>query len=127
MEAKFGVGPDRIPDYLALIGDTSDNIPGLAGVGPKTATKWLLEYGDLETVIAKANYIKPPRFQQKVAAQAEDLRRNLKMVTLDLSHTVEGLEPRARVDVDAVVSVLEELEMKTAARDCRKRYGEGDG
>jgi len=122
VEAKFGVPPLQIPDYLALIGDSSDNIPGLAGVGPKTAVKWLLEYGDLESIIAHANYIQPPRFQQKVADQADDLRRNLKMVTLDLQQPVPTLDSGKPVDLDRVVELLETLEMKTAARDCQKRY-----
>lgn len=55
---KFGVPPARIVDYLALIGDTSDNIPGVSGVGPKTAAKWLNEYGSLEQIIARADEIK---------------------------------------------------------------------
>lgn len=123
VEKKFGIGPEKIPDYLALIGDSSDNIPGLAGVGPKTALKWLEEYGDLEGIIAQANYLKPVRFQEKVAAQAEDLRRNLKMVTLDIGQPVPALETRHDPDIDGAVAILEALEMKTAARDCRKRYG----
>ena len=122
VEKKFGIPPVKIPDYLALIGDSSDNIPGLSGVGPKTAVKWLLEYGDIESIIANANYIKPPRFQQKVADQADDLRRNLKMVTLDLEQTVPALDSGTAPDIDSAVSILEELEMKTAARDCRRRY-----
>lgn len=55
---KFGVPPARIVDYLALIGDTSDNIPGVPGVGPKTAAKWLNEYGSLKQIIARAAEIK---------------------------------------------------------------------
>jgi DNA polymerase-1 len=56
--AKFGVPPTRIVDYLTLIGDTVDNVPGVNRVGPKTALKWLAEYGDLETVMAHASEIK---------------------------------------------------------------------
>ena len=52
--AKFGVAPEQIIDYLALVGDTSDNIPGVPGVGPKTAAKWLQQYGSLDGVIAHA-------------------------------------------------------------------------
>jgi DNA polymerase I len=52
--AKFGVPPDRIVDYLTLMGDTVDNVPGVAGVGPKTAAKWIAEYGSLDGVIAAA-------------------------------------------------------------------------
>ena len=52
--AKFGVAPEQIIDYLALVGDTSDNIPGVPGVGPKTAAKWLQQYGSLDEVMAHA-------------------------------------------------------------------------
>ncbi len=55
---KFGVPPDRIIDYLSLIGDTSDNIPGISKVGPKTAVKWLAQYGSLDGVIENAENIK---------------------------------------------------------------------
>src|SRR3954471_5022374 len=54
---KFGVPPDRIVDYLALIGDQIDNIPGVDKVGPKTACKWIVQYGSLEGVVAHANEI----------------------------------------------------------------------
>tara|TARA_R110002073_G_scaffold4917_17_gene31136 strand:- start:6812 stop:9496 length:2685 start_codon:yes stop_codon:yes gene_type:complete len=55
---KFGVRPDQIIDYLALVGDTSDNIPGVPKCGPKTAVKWLTEYGSLEGVMAHAGEVK---------------------------------------------------------------------
>ncbi len=55
---KFQVRPDQIIDYLALMGDTSDNIPGVPKVGPKTAVKWIAEYGDMNSVIAHADEIK---------------------------------------------------------------------
>ncbi len=54
---KFGVPPERIVDYLSLIGDTSDNVPGVPKVGPKTAVKWLQEYGSLDEIIARADSI----------------------------------------------------------------------
>jgi DNA polymerase-1 len=54
VEQKFGVTPEQIVDYLALIGDPIDNIPGIAGVGPKTAVKWLQQFGDVETLQARA-------------------------------------------------------------------------
>jgi DNA polymerase-1 len=57
VRAKFGVGPDRIVDYLALVGDAVDNIPGVDKVGPKTAAKWISQYGSLEGVIANAQHI----------------------------------------------------------------------
>ncbi len=58
VEEKFGIPPERIIDYLTLIGDTVDNVPGVPKVGPKTAVKWLLEYGSLDEIIAHADDIK---------------------------------------------------------------------
>ncbi len=55
--AKFGVTPEQIVDYLALVGDTSDNIPGVPGVGPKTAAKWLQQYGSLDEIVAHAHEV----------------------------------------------------------------------
>jgi DNA polymerase-1 len=75
---KFGVPPAQIADYLALVGDTSDNIPGVDGVGPKTAAKWLQSFGDLEGILANAGELKPDRFREPVAAYADGLRRNRK-------------------------------------------------
>ncbi len=58
VKEKFGVPPERIIDYLTLIGDTSDNVPGVPKVGPKTAVKWINEYGSLDEIIARADEIK---------------------------------------------------------------------
>lgn len=58
VENKFGIPPDKIIDYLILVGDTSDNVPGVEKVGPKTAVKWLKEYGSLENIVANADNIK---------------------------------------------------------------------
>lgn len=127
LEEKYEVRAEQIPDYLALIGDNSDNIPGLAGCGPKTAVKWLKEYGTLEAILANANYLKPPRFQEKVAAEAENLRRNLQIVTLDLKQDLAILEEEPREpDVYAAEEILLELEMKKAASDTRNRYLAGE-
>ncbi len=120
---KFGVEPARIADYLALVGDTSDNIPGVAGVGPKTAAKWLAEHGSLEGILARAGELNPERFRAAVAVDAERLRRNLKLTTLNL-----GLAPVPTDHPPAapaeVFRILEEMEMRTALTDARKRYSE---
>ncbi|WP_412542322.1 DNA polymerase I [Longispora sp. K20-0274] len=58
VEAKYGVAPDRYPDLAALVGEDSDNLPGVPGVGPKTAAKWINQYGDLDTIIARVDDIK---------------------------------------------------------------------
>jgi DNA polymerase I len=63
VQEKFGVKPEQIADYLALMGDTSDNIPGLTGVGPKTAAKWLNRFGNLQNLLENANVVDPERFR----------------------------------------------------------------
>jgi DNA polymerase-1 len=122
---KFGVRPAQIADYLALVGDASDNIPGLAGVGPKTAAKWLEQCGSLESVIARAGELKPERFREPVRAQADALRRNLRLTTLNLSlPSLSDAERNAagRVRLEELLALLEELEMRTALAEARRRY-----
>ncbi len=95
---KFGVPPQSIIDYLALMGDTSDNIPGVPGVGPKTAAKWLNEYGSLDAIVARADSIKGKvgdnlrahLDQLPLARELATIRRD---VTLPL--TLDALHPRA--------------------------------
>ncbi len=93
VEAKFGVKPDRIVDYLTLVGDTVDNIPGVDKVGPKTAAKWIAEYGSLDGVIAAADSIKGA-VGENLRKAREWLPTAKKLVTVrcdcDLSATVEG-------------------------------------
>jgi DNA polymerase-1 len=121
--AKFGVPPSQIADYLALVGDTSDNIPGVAGVGPKTASRWLADYGNLEGVIAAADRISPERFRAAVASSADLLRRNLKITTLNLALPPPAT-PRAGAQPDELYRILESMEMKSSAAEARRRYGE---
>jgi DNA polymerase-1 len=120
---KFGVPPGQIADYLALVGDTSDNIPGINGVGPKTAAKWLAEWGSLEGVIAHAAELQPERFRAAVAAETEKLRMNLKLTTLNLALPSLVLsKPVAEPEV--LYRLLEELEMRSALAEARERYGQ---
>jgi DNA polymerase I len=120
---KFGVPPTQIADYLALVGDSSDNIPGLAGVGPKTAAKWLQEFGSLEGVLAHAGELKPERFREPAHAAAENLRRNLKLTTLNLAlptFSAQKTDPQPA----EIFRLLEELEMKGSLAEARSRYAQ---
>lgn len=85
VEKKFGVKPEQIVDYLALMGDTSDNIPGVPGVGPKTAAKWLAQYGNLDALVEAAGEIKG-KVGEKLRAALEQLplSRQLAQVKLDV-------------------------------------------
>jgi DNA polymerase-1 len=120
---KFGVGPERIVDYLALIGDTSDNIPGLNGVGPKTAIKWLERHGDLEGILAAAATVEPERFRAPLVESAERLRLNRRLVTLNLTHALPPLE-QIPADLPGLTAFLAEMEMRTTLAEARERYGQ---
>ncbi len=118
---KFGVPPAQIADYLALVGDTSDNIPGIAGVGPKTASKWLQEFGGIEDVIACAANLKPERFQEAVRTGADNIRRNLKLTTLNLNLPTVKVET-TEVRSQELLALLEAMEMKSSLAEARARY-----
>jgi DNA polymerase-1 len=119
VKAKFGVPPERIVDYLALVGDTSDNVPGVAKVGPKTAVKWLDAYGSLDAIVAHANDIG--------GAVGENLRKHLdflplgvKLVTVvcdvPLPQAVTDLAPLA-ADMAKLAELYARLEFKGWLRE----------
>lgn len=122
VEEKFGVPPRLIADYLALVGDASDNIPGLRGVGPKTAVKWLQEHGDLAGVLAAAEQLQPERFREQVKAEAARIRTNLELVTFRTDFAFEPGEPVAE-DTSGVEAFLERMEMQATLRRYRTARG----
>ncbi|MCW8888184.1 MAG: DNA polymerase I [Gammaproteobacteria bacterium] len=119
---KFGVPAERIIDYLALMGDTSDNIPGIPKVGPKTAVKWLTEYGTLDDVVTHAAEIK--------GKVGESLRDNLDQLALSrelvkikcdvkdeaLTTDIEALKP-SKADTERLKQLYSEYEFKTWLRE----------
>ncbi len=117
--AKFGVPPERIIDYLALVGDTVDNVPGVEKCGPKTAVKWLAQYGDLDGLIAHAD--------QVGGKVGENLRRHLDFLPLgrqlvtvltDVALPVSLQELGAREDDKAALRALyERMEFKGWLRE----------
>ena len=123
--AKFGVPPERIIDYLTLVGDTSDNIPGVPSVGPKTAAKWLTEFGSLDAIVSRADEIK--------GKVGEKLRENLKQIPLSkqlatihvnvpLKLKPEDLVP-APPDVAALRKLAELLEIRSLLRVAEETAG----
>ena len=80
---KFGVGPDQVIDVQALCGDSVDNVPGVPGIGVKTAAELINQYGDLENLLKKAGEIKQPKRRQTLLDHADDARLSKKLVTLD--------------------------------------------
>ena len=122
VKAKFGVAPDRIVDYLTLVGDTVDNIPGVDKVGPKTAAKWLAQYGSLDEIVAHAAEIK--------GAVGENLRRALdwlpmarKLVTVKTDCRLDEVPDIASAlvsreeDRDALIELFDRYGFKTWLRE----------
>ncbi|MGH6613009.1 DNA polymerase I [Sphingomonas sp.] len=91
VQEKFGVGPERLGDVLALMGDSVDNVPGVTGVGPKTASKLINEHGDLEGVLAAAPSMKPGKLRDNLIEQADMAR--LSRVLVELKCDVPLPEP----------------------------------
>jgi DNA polymerase-1 len=114
VKEKFGIPPERIVDYLALVGDTVDNIPGVPQVGPKTAVKWLNEYGTLDNLIANADKI--------TGKVGENLRASLSLIplshelaTIKLDVKLDSLSEdlqRQEPDHSALIELCKELEFK---------------
>ena len=117
---KFGVSPKAILDYLAIIGDQSDNIPGLSGVGPKTAVKWIQEFGDMENLISNAGRLTPKRFCSVVYEKREELRRNLELIKLidDVEYTPSL---PGNLDLEDLQKIFAEMEMHKSWEEAQKR------
>ncbi len=117
--AKFGVAPDRIVDYLALVGDSVDGVPGVAKVGPKTAVKWLEEYGSLDGVVASADKI-GGKVGENLRAHLDFLPLGRKLVTVAcdvaLPQGVTDLAPRAP-DRARLVELFSRLGFRTWLRE----------
>ncbi len=130
---KFGVPPERIVDYLALVGDTSDNIPGVPGVGPKTAAKWLNQYGSLDGIIAHADEIKG-KIGEKLRANLEQLclSRQLATVHDDVPLEVTPADLKRRPpDTVKLIELLKRFEFTSWLRQLdvpgtREAVPEGD-
>ena len=79
---KFGVPPERIADYLSLVGDTSDNVPGVSGIGPKTASTLLNKHGSLDAMLADLSKVEPERIRTNIGNELEKLKLSRKLVEL---------------------------------------------
>jgi DNA polymerase I len=117
--AKFGVRADQIADYLALMGDSVDNIPGVAKCGPKTAAKWLQEHGSLQAVVANADKIGGKIGENLRAALAQlPLSRKLTEVKIDVPLTMAHTELTPRdPDLAALRELYTRYEFNAALRD----------
>ncbi len=115
VKKKFGVPPELIIDYLALIGDTSDNVPGVDKVGPKTAVKWLTEYKNIDGIVDNSENI-PGKVGENLRLGLEQLSLSKELVTIkkdvDLDVTIEGLKVQP-ADQSGLNAIYKELEFRS--------------
>ena len=113
VEGRYGIAPRQVPDLLALMGDSSDNIPGVPGVGEKTARDLLLRFGSLEVALARVTEVERPKLRQALAAHAEQARLSKRLATirtdLDVPWGVVDLA-RTAPDAAALLAIFRELE-----------------
>ena len=126
VKEKFGVHPTQIVDYLAIVGDTSDNIPGVPKVGPKTAVKWLSEFKNLQGIIDNADSLTGV-VGQNFRDSIQDLDRNVELVTLkkdvDLKVSLEDLL-KAEENQEELNKLFASLEFKTWIKSSRSSGSE---
>ncbi len=115
VEKKFGVTPDKVVEVQALMGDATDNIPGVPGIGPKTAAQLIQEYGDLESLLARASEIKQNKRRESLIEFADQARLSYELVLLKddvaLPEPITGFK-RTAPDPETLLSFLQENNFK---------------
>lgn len=115
---RLGIPPSQVVDYLALVGDSSDNVPGVRGIGEKGAVALLQEHGDLETLLAKASEVKSKRSREALLSQSAEARLSRKLVTIQCDVPLDlewDLFNSREPDREALSRILAELEFYTLA------------
>lgn len=113
VEERFGVRPDQLPTYVALVGDPSDNLPGVPGVGPRTAARWVRQFGTIRGLLDEIGQLTPARLQAEVRARAEQVLLNEELVTLQKDVAladgplITPVSPRAVTKLRALFTELE--------------------
>lgn len=123
---KFGVGPERVVDVQALAGDSVDNVPGAPGIGVKTAALLINEYGDLETLLDRAEEIKQPKRRQTLIEKRDQIELSKKLVQLDentpLDFTLDDLEVKDP-EPDTLLGFLADMEFRTLTKRIADKLG----
>ncbi len=126
---RYNLAPEQFVDFKALIGDSSDNIPGVQGVGEKTAAKFLAQYEDIDNLYRHIDDVSGPKTRQNLVDAKEDVARNRRLMSivtdLDLEYDPERFS-LADYDRDAVLDFFQELEFRSLARELpQSPAGEG--
>jgi len=122
----FGVGPDKVVDVQALIGDSTDNVPGVPGIGKKTAAQLIGEFGDLDTLLAEAHTIKQAKRRENLIEFADQARLSRTLVTLDDAVEVDtplsALAMR-KVDAEPLIAFFKAMDFSTLTRRIAEDFG----
>ncbi|MEX1141765.1 MAG: DNA polymerase I [Thermoleophilaceae bacterium] len=127
---RYGIPPELVPDFYGLKGDTSDCIPGVPGIGDKTAAQLLQQFGDLESILANVDQVSGAKRKQSLVEHADDARVSKRLATsirdvpvedLDLDGVLAGEPDRARLR-----EVFREFELRDPLRRLEEALGEGD-
>lgn len=119
---KFDVSPDQIVDYLALIGDTADNIPGIEGVGPKTAAALLHQFRSIEEMLARTGEISKEKLRTKIKSGRDLLLKNIQLVKLvdvlpDSLRLEENFFHRKPMDLDRIAEIASRAQLRSILRE----------
>jgi DNA polymerase-1 len=120
VKAKLGIEPRQMRDYLALIGDAVDNVPKVPGIGPKTATELIQQFGDVETLLSRLDEVKKPKIREAIASHKDSLTRAKQLVTFktDLALDVKMADlARKGVDAEMARALFTELEFYALLKD----------
>ena len=126
---RYGIAPEQIPDFYGLKGDTSDNIPGVPGIGDKTASELLQRFGDLETVLASVDEISGAKRKQNLVEHADNARVSKQLATIQRDVPVEMApleEIAGEPDRSRLREVFREFELRDPLRRLEEALGEGD-
>ena len=126
---RYGIPPELIPDFIGLKGDTSDNIPGVPGIGEKTAAQLLQQFGDLDTVLASVDQISGAKRKENLTQHADDARVSKQIATaqreLDVEVDLEGCLAR-EPDRSRLREVFREFELRDPLRRLEEALGDDD-
>ena len=123
---KFGVPPEKVVDVQALAGDSVDNVPGVPGIGIKTAAELINQYGDVETLLARASEIKQPKRRENLIENAELALISKKLVTLDQNVPIDVPVEEMGIhdpNPEKLIAFLKDMEFTTLTRRVGERFG----
>jgi DNA polymerase I len=127
---RYGIPPELIPDFYGLKGDTSDNIPGVPGIGDKTASELLQRFGDLETVLGSVDEISGAKRKQNLTEHADNARISKQLATINRAVPGVDIDPQAvaaqEPDRSKLRDVFREFELRDPLRRLEEALGDAD-